>query len=82
VKAALIARDLAKQNADAEQQKYELGTVTAFELLSAQTSLATVETSVVDADISFQKALISYGRATWAAPYGGLEALVRTPNQP
>jgi outer membrane protein TolC len=82
VKAALAARDLAKQNADAEQQKYELGTITAFELLSAQTSLATVESSVVDANISFQKALVSYGRATWAAPYGGLEALVRIPNQP
>ncbi len=82
VKAALIARDLAKQNADAEQQKYELGTVTAFELLSAQTSLATVEGSVVDANVSFQKALISYGRATWAAPYGGLEAVVRIPNLP
>jgi outer membrane protein len=82
VKAALAARDLARQNADAEQQKYELGTITAFELLSAQTSLATVESSVVDANISFQKALISYGRATWAAPYGGLEAMVRIPNQP
>jgi outer membrane protein len=82
VKAALAAQDLAKRNADAEQQKYELGTITAFELLSAQTSLATVESSVVDANISFQKALISYGRATWAAPYGGLEAMVRLPNQP
>jgi outer membrane protein TolC len=82
VKAALIARDLAKQNADAEQQKYELGTITAFELLSAQTSLASVESSVVDANISFQKALISYGRAIWSAPYGGLEAVVKIPNQP
>jgi outer membrane protein len=82
VKAALAAQDLAKQNADAEQQKYELGTITAFELLSAQTSLATVESSVVDANISFQKALISYGRATWASPYGGLEAMVRIPIQP
>jgi hypothetical protein len=48
VEAALAARDLAKQNTDAEQQKYELGTTTAFELLSAQTSLATVESSAVD----------------------------------
>jgi outer membrane protein TolC len=82
VNAAVVARDLAKHNVDAEQQKYELGTVTAFELLSAQTSLATAESSVVDANISFQKALISYGRATWAAPYGGLEAVVRIPKQP
>ncbi len=79
VKAALSARDLAQQNADAEQQKYELGTITAFELLGAQTGLATVQSSVVDANISYQKALISYGRATWAAPYGGLEALVKIP---
>ena len=79
VRAALSARDLAQQNADAEQQKYELGTITAFELLGAQTSLASVQSSVVDANISYQKALISYGRATWAAPYGGLEALVKIP---
>jgi outer membrane protein len=82
IKAAFYARDLAQKNVDAEQQKYELGTITAFELLGAQTTLATVESSVVDANIGYQKALIAYGRATWSAPYGGLEAAVKIPNQP
>lgn len=69
VKAALVARDLARQNVDAEQQKYEVGTITAFELLDAQTRLTQVESSLVGANISYQKALISYERATWTLPY-------------
>ena len=69
VNAAIIARDLAKKNVNAEQQKYELGTITAFELLDAQTRLTQVENSVVTANVGYQKALVSYRRATWALPY-------------
>jgi outer membrane protein TolC len=69
VNAALVARDLARQNVDAEQQKYEVGTITAFELLDAQTRLTQVESSLVGANIGYQKALISYERATWTLPY-------------
>ena len=69
VNAALIARDLALKNVDAEQQKYEVGTITAFELLDAQTRLTQVEGSLVGANIGYQKALILYERATWTLPY-------------
>ncbi len=69
VNAAVIARDLALRNVDAEQQKYEVGTILAFELLSAQTRLTQAESSLVFANISYQKALISYQRATWTLPY-------------
>ncbi len=69
VSAAIIARDLAKKNVDAEQQKYQLGTITAFELLDAQNRLTQVENSVVTANIGYQKAVISYQRATWTLPY-------------
>ena len=65
VDAAIEARDLAGQNVSAEQQKYELGTITAFELLDAQNRLATVESSLVNAYAGYQKALVSYRRATW-----------------
>jgi len=69
VDAAITARDLARKNVAAEQQKYELGTITAFELLDAQTRLTQVENAVVTANIGYQKAVISYQRATWTLPY-------------
>jgi outer membrane protein len=65
VDAAKISRDLAAQNVDAEQQKYQLGTVTAFELLTAQSQLATSESSVVNAYVNYQKAVVAYERAIW-----------------
>jgi outer membrane protein len=65
VDAALASRELANQNVDAEQQKYQLGTVTAFELLTAQSQLATAESSVVNAYVNYQKAVVDYRRATW-----------------
>jgi len=76
VNAAITARDLARQNVNAEQQKYELGTITAFELLDAQTRLTQIENTVVTANVGYQKALISYQRATWNLPYR-IETLVR-----
>ncbi len=43
IDAAVLARDLAQKNVEAEQQKYELGSITAFEVLDSQTRLATAE---------------------------------------
>ena len=65
VEAAKTSRDLSQQNVDAEQMKYQLGTVTAFELLTAQSQLATVEASLVNAYVDYQKAVVAYRRATW-----------------
>ena len=65
VDAAKASRDLSQQNVDAEQQKYQLGTVTAFELLTAQSQLATAENSVVNAYVNYQRAVVSYRRAIW-----------------
>jgi outer membrane protein TolC len=65
VEAAKLSRDLAQQNVDAEQQKYQLGTVTAFELLTAQSQLASAESSVVNAYVNYQKAIVAYRRAVW-----------------
>jgi outer membrane protein len=76
VNAALVARDLARKNVEAEQQKYEVGTITAFELLTAQTQLTQVESSLVSANVGYQKAIISYQRATWTLPYS-IKTLVR-----
>jgi len=65
IAAALTARDLSAKNVEAEQQKYELGGTTAFELLTAQSQLADVENSVLNAYIGYQTAFINYARATW-----------------
>jgi len=65
IAAALTARELSVKNVEAEQQKYELGGTTAFELLTAQNQLADVESSVLNAYIGYQTAFINYARATW-----------------
>ena len=63
---------------EAEQQKYELGGVTAFEVLDAQSRLATVEGSLLGAYVDYQKALISYKRAVWTL-LDGMGIIVETP---
>lgn len=65
IEAARTARDLAAKNVQAEQQKYELGSTTIFEVLQAQVQLSQDETSLLAANIGFQKALVAYRRATW-----------------
>lgn len=62
--AGVRARDLARQNVDAEQQKYQLGSITAFELLDSQSRLADAESALVAAYVNYQEAYISYERAT------------------
>jgi outer membrane protein len=78
IDAAKTARDLAQKNVEAEQQKYELGGVTAFEVLDAQSRLATVESSLLQAYVSYQKALIGYQRAVWTL-FDGMGVIVETP---
>jgi outer membrane protein len=81
VDAALASRELANQNVDAEQQKYQLGTITAFELLTAQSQLATAESSVVNAYVNYQKAVVDYRRATWTI-LDDLGVVVDSPKAP
>ena len=52
IEAAVLARDLAQKNVDAEQQKYELGSITAFEVLDSQTRLASAESAVLNAHVN------------------------------
>ncbi len=65
IDAGATARELARKNVDAEQQKYELGGTTIFELLQAQNQLASVENSLVSAYVGYQTAYVQYERATW-----------------
>jgi len=78
IQSAALARDLAQKNVEAEQQKYELGTVTAFEVLDSQTRLATAESSLLNALAGYQEAYVSYQRATWTL-LDGLGMVLETP---
>jgi outer membrane protein TolC len=78
IEAALEARNLAQKNVDAEQQKYELGSITAFEVLDSQTRLASAESALLNAYVGYQQAYINYQRAT-AVLLGGLGMVIETP---
>jgi outer membrane protein TolC len=65
IESATLARDFAQKNVDAEQQKYELGTITAFEMLDSQSRLASAESTLLNAFVGYQQAYVSYQRATW-----------------
>jgi outer membrane protein len=62
--AAKIERNLQEKNLEAEQRKYDLGTETIFFVLDAQTELATAEVDLVQAQISYQRALADLDYAT------------------
>lgn len=64
VAAAKLARDLAQKNLEAEQRKYELGAQTIFFVLDAQTQLSSAEQSLVQAQISYQRAVAQVDRVT------------------
>ncbi len=78
IQAALQTRDLAHKNAEAEQQKYELGTITAFEVLDSQTRLASAESVLLSSYVNYQQAYIDYQRATWTL-LDGLGMVVEMP---
>ena len=78
VDAAVTARDLAQKNVEAEQQKYELGTIQAFELLDSQAQLALSESALLSAHVGYQQAYVAYQRATWTL-LDGLGMVLETP---
>jgi len=78
IDASKTARDLAQKNVEAEQQKYELGGVTAFEVLDAQSRLASVEGSLLQAYVDYRKAVVAYERAVWTL-LDGMGIIVETP---
>ncbi len=78
ISAAITARDLAQKNVEAEQQKYVLGSITAFELLDSQTRLASSESALLNAYVTYQEAYINYQRATWTL-LDGYGIIVQSP---
>ncbi len=78
IDAAVRARDLAQKNVEAEQQKYELGSITAFEVLDSQTRLSSAESALLNAHVGYQQAYVNYQRST-AVLLDGLGMVIETP---
>lgn len=79
IEAAIHARDLARLNVQAEQQKYQLGSITSFEVLDSQSRLASTESALLSAYVGYQEAYIGYQRATWTL-LDGMGMIVEHPH--
>ncbi|HKV92320.1 MAG TPA: TolC family protein [Candidatus Angelobacter sp.] len=64
ITAAQDSRELAAKNLAAEERKYQLGAETIFFVLDAQNQLSQAEESLVQAQVSYQKALAEVDHAT------------------
>ncbi len=63
IEAAIAARELAEQQLEAEETKFEVGTTTSFFVVQAQRDLATAQDAELRAILDYQKALIEFERA-------------------
>jgi outer membrane protein TolC len=63
VEAATITRELAKEQMDAEQRRFELGASTVRFVLEEQRNLEQMETNENASLVSYRKALVEYDRA-------------------
>jgi outer membrane protein TolC len=59
LKLAIIQRDFAKQNLDAENQKYQLGAELLQNVINAQRDLQTSESNVVTNQIAVRRNLLN-----------------------
>ena len=64
VDSAKAAVELARQSLDAEQKKYKFGTSTATLVLQYESQLATAESTLVNATVSYEKSRLELDRAT------------------
>ncbi len=63
IEASRSARELAGQQLDAEQSKFEVGASTNFFVVQAQRDLATAQDTELRAQLDYQKALVDFERA-------------------
>ena len=63
IDASRSARELAEQQLDAEQSKFEVGTSTNFFVVQAQRDVATAQDTELRALLDYQKALVNFERA-------------------
>jgi HAE1 family hydrophobic/amphiphilic exporter-1 len=59
VRLAVVARDLAQKNYEAEQKKYDLGTTVLFFVLDAQNRLTVAESRLLTESINYRRNLLN-----------------------
>jgi len=64
VRLAQIARDLAQNRVDADQKRYDLGTITIFFLLDSQNALTQAESRLVTESVNYRRALLQLMQRT------------------
>ena len=64
VRLAIVNRDLAQKQLDAEQKKYDLGTTTIYFVLDAQTRLVNAEADLVNQSVAYRRNLVTFLNAT------------------
>jgi outer membrane protein len=63
IETAQISRELAQQQYDAEQRKFELGATTIRIVLEEQRNLEQMQTNEISAKVNYAKSLVDYDRA-------------------
>ncbi len=64
VRLAQIARDLAQNRVDADQKRYDLGTITIFFLLDSQNALTQAESRLVTESVNYRRARLQLMQRT------------------
>jgi outer membrane protein len=64
VRLAIVNRDLAQKQLDAEQKKYDLGTTVIFFVLDAQQRLVNAEADLVNQSVGYRRNLLTFLNAT------------------
>jgi outer membrane protein len=59
VRIAKVARDLAQQRVDADQQRYELGVITLFFVLDSQNAFVQAESNLVAQTINYKRNVLN-----------------------
>ena len=64
VKLAIVNRDLAQKQLDAEQKKFDLGIQQIFFVLDAQGKLVTAESQLVNQSVQYRRNILNLLRST------------------
>ncbi|HET8546881.1 MAG TPA: TolC family protein [Bryobacteraceae bacterium] len=64
VELAKIALDFAQKRVDADQKKYDLGTITLYFLLDSQNALARAQSDLVEQSVNYRRNLVNLQRTT------------------
>jgi outer membrane protein TolC len=77
VQAAQAARDLARQQLDAENSKFGVGMSTNFQVVQAQRDLATAQNNELQAVLAYRRAVVEFERVQQTGNAGNVTVITR-----